>query len=151
MLAFAFLCSLSMAAQEGNILYRVDSLLNARYHRKNYDTTYISRPEHKWTLKLRPKVSLFAVRTETLGNEGEEGAMKIDLLSDPKAKLSFSAGYSGVTLSFSIKPEKFQKVKELDYEMRLDVYTRKFGCRDCSKCYYNSGFGQFYEPVHKWT
>lgn len=127
MLAFAFLCSLSMAAQEGNILYRVDSLLNARYHRKNYDTTYISRPEHKWTLKLRPKVSLFAVRTETLGNEGEEGAMKIDLLSDPKAKLSFSAGYSGVTLSFSIKPEKFQKVKELDYEMRFDVYTRKFG------------------------
>lgn len=127
MLAFAFLCSLSMAAQEGNILYRVDSLLNARYHRKNYDTTYISRPEHKWTLKLRPKVSLFAVRTETLGNEGEEGAMKIDLLSDSKAKLSFSAGYSGVTLSFSIKPEKFQKVKELDYEMRFDVYTRKFG------------------------
>lgn len=127
MLAFAFLCSLSMAAQEGNILYRVDSLLNARYHRKNYDTTYISRPEHKWTLKLRPKVSLFAVRTETLGNEGEEGAMKIDLRSDPKAKLSFSAGYSGVTLSFSIKPEKFQKVKELDYEMRFDVYTRKFG------------------------
>lgn len=127
MLAFAFLCSLSMAAQEGNILYRVDSLLNARYHRKNYDTTYISRPEHKWTLKLRPKVSLFAVRTETLGNEGEEGAMKIELLSDPKAKLSFSAGYSGVTLSFSIKPEKFQKVKELDYEMRFDVYTRKFG------------------------
>lgn len=127
MLAFAFLCSLSMTAQEGNILYRVDSLLNARYHRKNYDTTYISRPEHKWTLKLRPKVSLFAVRTETLGNEGEEGAMKIDLLSDPKAKLSFSAGYSGVTLSFSIKPEKFQKVKELDYEMRFDVYTRKFG------------------------
>lgn len=127
MLAFAFLCSLSMAAQEGNILYRVDSLLNARYHRKNYDTTYISRPEHKWTLKLRPKVSLFAVRTETLGNEGEDGAMKIDLLSDPKAKLSFSAGYSGVTLSFSIKPEKFQKVKELDYEMRFDVYTRKFG------------------------
>lgn len=127
MLAFAFLCSLSMAAQEGNILYRVDSLLNARYHRENYDTTYISRPEHKWTLKLRPKVSLFAVRTETLGNEGEEGAMKIDLLSDPKAKLSFSAGYSGVTLSFSIKPEKFQKVKELDYEMRFDVYTRKFG------------------------
>lgn len=127
MLAFAFLCSLSMAAQEGNILYRVDSLLNARYHRKNYDTTYISRPEHKWTLKLRPKVSLFAVRTETLGNEGEEGAMKIDLLSDPKAKLSFSAGYSGVTLSFSIKQEKFQKVKELDYEMRFDVYTRKFG------------------------
>lgn len=127
MLAFAFLCSLSIAAQEGNILYRVDSLLNARYHRKNYDTTYISRPEHKWTLKLRPKVSLFAVRTETLGNEGEEGAMKIELLSDPKAKLSFSAGYSGVTLSFSIKPEKFQKVKELDYEMRFDVYTRKFG------------------------
>lgn len=127
MLAFAFLCSLSMAAQEGNILYRVDSLLNARYHRKNYDTTYISRPEHKWTLKLRPKVSLFAVRTETLGNEGEEGAMKLDLLSDSKAKLSFSAGYSGVTLSFSIKPEKFQKVKELDYEMRFDVYTRKFG------------------------
>jgi len=127
LLAFAFLCSLSMAAQEGNILYRVDSLLNARYHRKNYDTTYISRPEHKWTLKLRPKVSLFAVRTETLGNEGEEGAMKIDLLSNPKAKLSFSAGYSGVTLSFSIKPEKFQKVKELDYEMRFDVYTRKFG------------------------
>lgn len=127
MLAFAFLCSLSMAAQEGNILYRVDSLLNARYHRKNYDTAYISRPEHKWTLKLRPKVSLFAVRTETLGNESEEGAMKIDLLSDPKAKLSFSAGYSGVTLSFSINPEKFQKVKELDYEMRFDVYTRKFG------------------------
>lgn len=116
-----------MAAQEGNILYRVDSLLNARYHRKNYDTAYISRPEHKWTLKLRPKVSLFAVRTETLGNESEEGAMKIDLLSDPKAKLSFSAGYSGVTLSFSINPEKFQKVKELDYEMRFDVYTRKFG------------------------
>ncbi|MBO4586669.1 MAG: DUF4421 family protein [Bacteroidales bacterium] len=127
LLSIVFLCSLSLAAQEGNFLQRADSLLNARYHRIKYDTNYIGRPTHKWTLKLRPKVSLFAVRTETLGNDGEEGSMKIDLRSDPKAKLSLSAGYSGVTLSFSIKPEKLQKTKELDYEMRFDVYSRQFG------------------------
>ena len=76
LLSIAFLCSLSLAAQEGSLLQRADSLLDAYYHRIKYDTNYIGRPTHKWTLKLRPKVSLFAVRTETLGNGGEEGAMK---------------------------------------------------------------------------
>ncbi len=127
LLAVTFLYSLSMAAQEGNLLRHADSLLNARYHRINYDTNYISRPSHKWTLKLRPQVSLFAVNTETIGEGSEEGAMKLNLRSDPKAKLSLSAGYSGMTLSFSIKPEKLRGAKELDYELRFDVYTRKFG------------------------
>lgn len=79
LLSIAFLCSLSLAAQEGSLLQRADSLLDAYYHRIKYDTNYIGRPTHKWTLKLRPKVSLFAVRTETLGNGGEEGAMKVAL------------------------------------------------------------------------
>ena len=127
LLAFAFLCSLSMAAQEdnqGNLLQRADSLLNARYHRIKYDTNFISRPDRKWTLKLRPKLSYFDIRTETFESDG---SMVLNLHSDPKVKLSLSAGYSGVTLSFSLKPEKLRGAKELDYELRFDVYTRKFG------------------------
>lgn len=46
LLAITFLCSLSLAAQEGTLLQRADSLLNARYHRIKYDTNY------KWEAKF---------------------------------------------------------------------------------------------------
>ena len=123
LLAIAVLCSLPLAAQ-GNFLKFADSVLDHRYHRIKYDTNYVARPDYKWTIKLRPKLSYFAIRTETTD---EDGSMVLDLHSDPKAKLSLSLGYSGVTASFSLKPEKLRGVEELDYEMRFDVYTRTFG------------------------
>lgn len=34
-------------------LFRGDSLLAANYYKIKYDTTYISRPHARWTIKLR--------------------------------------------------------------------------------------------------
>ena len=120
----AFLCSLPMAAQEGNLLKFADSILQQRYNRINYDTNYITRPAYRWTLKARPKVSLFGVNTES---NSQNGLMTVDLKSAPKGKVSFSVGYSGVTLSASAKPEHLTRAEEQDYELRFDVYSRKFG------------------------
>lgn len=124
LLIIAFLCSLPLAAQEGNLLQHVDSILQQRYHRIKYDTTYIGRPSYRWTLKARPKFSLYGVHTESID---DNGFMKVDLKSALKGKVSFSVGYSGVTLSASAKPEHLTRAKEQDYELRFDVYTPKFG------------------------
>lgn len=124
LLAIAFLCNLPLAAQEGNLLQFADSILLQRYNRINYDTNYIGRPDYRWTIKARPKLSLFSVHTET---HGQNGLMTVDLKSAPKAKVSFSVGYSGVTLSASAKPEHLTRAEEQDYELRFDVYSRKFG------------------------
>lgn len=124
LLIVAFLCCLSAAAQKGNFLHYADSILQERYHRINYDTNYLGRPTHRWTLKVRPKLSFFNVRTET---HGKNGLMTVDLKSAPKGKASLSLGYSGITLSASAKPEHLTRTKEQDLEFRFDVYSRKFG------------------------
>ena len=124
LLTIAFLCSLPLAAQEGNLLKFADSILQQRYNRINYDTNYIGRPDYRWTIKARPKLSLFGVHTETLGPSGQ---LKVDLRSAIKSKISFSIGYSGVSLSASAKPENLLRTEEQDYEFRFDVYSRKFG------------------------
>ena len=49
-------------------LFRGDSLLAANYYKIKYDTTYISRPHARWTIKLRG--NLFRSR---FGNYGEDG------------------------------------------------------------------------------
>ena len=38
-------------------LFRGDSLLAANYYKIKYDTTYISRPHARWTIKLRGNLS----------------------------------------------------------------------------------------------
>lgn len=124
LLIIAILCALSLHAQNGNFFQYADSILKQRYHRINYDTNFISRPNYHWTIKARPKLSLYGVQTESIG---ENGLMKVNLKSSPKGKISFSLGYSGVTLSASAKPEHLTRAKEQDYELRFDVYSRKFG------------------------
>lgn len=124
LLIIAVLCNLSLYAQNGNFFQYADSILKQRYHRINYDTNFISRPNYPWTIKIRPKLSLYGVQTETIG---KNGLMKVDLKSSPKGKVSFSLGYSGITLSASAKPEHLTRAKEQDLEFRFDVYSRKFG------------------------
>ncbi|MGX8713471.1 MAG: DUF4421 family protein [bacterium] len=124
-LIITFLCSLPLAAQEGNLLQRIDNYLKQRYQRINYDTNYIGRPDYRWTIKARPKLSLFGVKTMSTPEDDE--VMKTDLRSSLKGKVSFSLGYSGITLSASAKPEHLTRAEEQDLEIRFDVYTRKFG------------------------
>lgn len=124
LLTLSFLCFLSLAAQEGSFLSYADSLLQEHYRRINYDTSYIVRPKHRWTLKARPKLSFFNMRSET---RGDKGLMEVDLMSELKGKVSFSIGYSGITLSASAKPERLLRKEEQDYKLRFDVFTRKFG------------------------
>lgn len=116
------LCPLAAEAQ--TLVQKADSLLDLHYRRISYDTAYILRPERRWTLKLRPKLSWFNVRS----NSTIEGAdLTCDVSSSPKGRLSLSAGYSGISLSLSAKPEVLFNLKEQDIEARLDIYGRRMG------------------------
>ncbi len=116
------LCPLAAGAQ--TLVQKADSLLDRHYHRITYDTNYILRPERRWTLKLRPKLSWFNVNSHST-IEGYD--FLCDVNSTPKGKLSLSAGYSGLNLSFSANPEKILKGNEQDVEVHVDYYGKRMG------------------------
>lgn len=62
-LIFIALCPLAADAQ--TLVQKADSLLDLHYNRLAYDTAYILRPERRWTLKLRPKLSWFNVTSNS--------------------------------------------------------------------------------------
>ncbi len=116
------LCPLAADAQ--TLVQKADSLLDLHYNRLAYDTAYILRPERRWTFKLRPKLSWFNVRSNSTIDGAE---LTCDVSSTPKGRLSLSAGYSGISLSLSAKPEVLLGLQEQDIEARLDIYGRRMG------------------------
>lgn len=122
------LCHLSEAgAQNRDSLRRaqVSSLLAARYYRNmgDIDTTYITRPQTKWTVMARWNVS-----GATLEAEGMEDGQhfKSEMNADYKSTLSFAVSYLGFSLSGALNPAKLMG-KYHDYELNFNSYGKRFG------------------------
>lgn len=105
------------------ILHLGDSLLDGRYWRVKYDTTFISRPEERWTVKVRGNLSSAGIEAEGISHEVP---FKGEVRSDPRISMSFSLAYRGLTLGFSMNPEKLAG-KSKDNEIGLTSYGNRGG------------------------
>ncbi len=104
-------------------LFWGDSLLAAKYNKKTFDTAYITRPDARWTVKLRGNVS--GAFLQTLSKvDGVEHETKV--MSDCRATLSVAVSYRGVGLGLSVNPAKWAG-KSQDYEFNLNSYSNRYG------------------------
>jgi len=103
----------------------VDSALTARYYSKmgDIDTNYITRPETKWTVKVRMNVSGSKIETEGI-NGGVH--FKSEMRADKKATLSIGVSYLGLSLGASLNPAKLMG-KYHDTELNFNSYGKHFG------------------------
>ena len=103
--------------------HRIDSALTKRYWRADIDTNYVIRPQTKWTLLGRFKVSGARIWTEReVSGECFESMMKADY----KTTVSAGVSYVGLSLYLSLNPAKMFG-KYHDYELMFRSYGRRFG------------------------
>lgn len=104
-------------------LKQLDSILTVRYHGSNIDTTYITRPPTKWTLKGRLNVS---------GSELEmDGQRKVSpfhskIKSVEKTTISFGVNYLGIAVGIALNPAKLAG-KYKDFELNINAYGNRWG------------------------
>ena len=104
-------------------LGRVDSLLSERYQHGNIDTTYITRPQTKWTVMGRLNVSGAALETEGV-DTGTPFHSR--MYADYKSTLSVGLRYLGVSLFLSLNPAKMMGDYK-DFELNLCSYGNRWG------------------------
>ena len=112
-----------LAQSKGEMLrQRADSMLEERYNRISYDTTFIIRPMQKWTLKTRVNVSGNLVKTYGK-HQGVE--TKSHLETDRKATVSLAASYRGLSAGISFNPAHLGG-RDKDVEYNLNYYGNRF-------------------------
>ena len=102
---------------------RIDSVLTKRYWRADIDTNYVIRPQTKWTILGRFKLSGARISAEGQ-KDGILYASKMK--ADYKSTVSVGVSYVGLTLNLSINPAKWFG-KYHDYELGFRSYGRRFG------------------------
>ena len=112
-----------------------DSLMTSRYRNSNIDTTYIRRPNTKWTVKGRLNISGARLLMEGVQRDI---AFKSRMKADYKSTLSMGVSYLGVTLSFALNPAKLLG-KYNDFEFNLNSYSNRWG------------FDIIYQNAHNFT
>lgn len=101
----------------------VDSVLTIGYFKGNIDTTYVTRPQTKWTIVGRLNVS--GAKLESLGvTEGQR--FNAELTADYKTTISVGVSYLGFSLSAALNPAKLMG-KYRDYELNFNSYGRRIG------------------------
>lgn len=114
---------LRQSADRGVMLQWGDSLLAAKYNKKAFDTAYISRPDARWTVKMRGNLS--GAFLQTLSEE--EGVKhETRLMSDFRGTLSVAVAYRGVGIGLAVNPAKWAG-KSQDYEFNLNSYSNRYG------------------------
>ena len=120
------LAFLPASAQEENkqsLLQRIDSKLSENYRKGGIDTTYITRPQTKWTVTARLNVSGAKFKTKGMDNGHHFNA---EMEADRKATLSLGVSYLGFSVSLALNPGKLLG-KYHDYELNFNSYGKKFG------------------------
>ncbi|MBP5276898.1 MAG: DUF4421 family protein [Prevotella sp.] len=135
MLLWTGLAQQSHAQGLWRMLLHNDSLLTARYRRGNIDTTYITRPSTRFTVKGRLNVS--GAKLEVEGVQMDT-SFKSEMRADYKSTLSMAFNYLGVTLGMALNPAKLMG-KYNDFEMNLNTYGNTWG------------FDFFYQKAHNFT
>lgn len=117
-----FCLALPAPAQE--FIQRIDNALADRYFRKgNIDTTFVIRPQTKWTVTARMNVSGALIKMEGVDN-GQH--FDVEMTANRKATLSVGVSYLGISLSASLNPAKMLG-KYHDIELNINSYGRRFG------------------------
>ena len=104
-------------------LFLGDSLLAARYNKKSFDTTYIARPNARWTIKLRGNLSGADIQTKTK-EYGMSNNTKV--MADFRGTFSMAVAYRGIGLGLAVNPAKLAG-KNRDYEFNLNSYSNRYG------------------------
>ena len=112
---------LPLSAQ--NVFHRLDSVLSANNGKGNIDTTYVTRPKTKWTIKARLNLSGATIESEGIEN-GDH--FKSEMTADYKTTLSMAVSYQGISLSMALNPGKLLG-KYRDYELNINSYGKSFG------------------------
>lgn len=111
----------SIGAQSS--FHYIDSILTQKYYNGDIDTTYITRPQTKWTLIARMNVSGAKIETEGI----DEGLhFKSEMEAKRKATISVGVSYLGLQLSAALNPAKLIG-KYHDFELNFNSYGRRFG------------------------
>ena len=128
LLLCVLLCSAATAQKRSEVLRaRLDSVLDKKYTKANYDTAYIGRPQTNLTLKARTSVSGNNLH---ISQRAEGRRVKADLETNHMVNLSFSANYKGLAAAISLNPAKL-KGSNNDFEFNLNYYSNRF-CVDAS-------------------
>jgi hypothetical protein len=112
---------LPLSAQ--NLFQRVDKILSENYHKGNIDTTYVTRPNTKWTIKTRYNFSGAKIEAEGIDN-GQH--FKSEMTADYKSTLSVAVNYLGFSISMALNPAKLLG-KYHDFELNINSYGKRFG------------------------
>ena len=104
-------------------LFRGDSLLAANYHKVQYDTAYIGRPDARWTIKYRGNLSGADMRTTSV-TDGVQNRSRVT--ADCRGTLSMAVAYRGLGLGVAVNPAKFAG-KCKDFEYNLNSYSNRYG------------------------
>lgn len=104
-------------------LFWGDSLMASKYRKATFDTTYITRPDARWTIKLRGNLS--GAKLETTDHYNGNTYTTIAKASY-RGTLSVAVAYRGVALGVALNPAKLAG-KSKDYEMNLNSYSNRYG------------------------
>lgn len=105
-------------------LYWGDSLLAARYGKVTYDTAFITRPQARWTIKMRGNLSGAHITTQTTEVAGL--SHNTQLRSDLRGTLSVAVAYRGLAAGVAMNPAKLAG-KSKDFEFNLNSYSNRYG------------------------
>lgn len=104
-------------------LHKGDKLLEEKYRKISFDTLYISRPNARWTIKLRTNLS--GAQLKFYGVNGQSD-FNGDLRADYRGTISVAAAYRGIAVGLAVNPAKLAG-KSKDNEFNLNSYGNKFG------------------------
>ena len=115
--------SLILPLSAQNIFHRFDSVLSTHYSKGYIDTTYVTRPKTKWTIKARFNFSGAKIESEGMEN-GQH--FKSEMTADYKSTISVAVSYLGFSVSMALNPAKLMG-KYNDYELNINSYGKRFG------------------------
>ncbi len=102
---------------------RLDSLLERRYYKGDYDTLYVVRPDARITIRNREGLSGTGV---TIKSTFDGQLQTAKLSADHRFVVTLGASYRGLALSFSLNPAKLRG-KYKDWEFETNEYSNRFG------------------------
>ncbi len=107
----------------GQKLLRADSILTMSYNKGNYDTTYIRRPKHPITVKVRYNVSGSGIFSNGVIN-GNDYRCHATTSYQNTGSLAFA--YRGIAVAFAVNPAKlFGKDKSKSFNFTM--YSNRYG------------------------
>lgn len=133
MMLFVLMCSGILPMYAQNLFQRLDRMLTENYNKVKFDTTYIVRPNTKWTVTARLNVSGMAIEAEghdrsALPPESTQDGQyyQTKMEANSKATVSLGLSYQGISLGLALNPAQLIG-KYHDYELNLNSYRNRFG------------------------